>query len=130
LQGRRLIVVLKQTTRAEAVSMPTAGRDRDKAISGVLAMRRFSGYKLTHTPLRATSPLAHPRDPFVHDVFRRLRRRLSDSITGSRSEEAGYNPHTFALGTSFLFALACVGLATLSFRLRWLHKKTSQDRAA
>ena len=44
-------------------------------------------------------------------------------IAGSRSEEAGYNPHTFALGASFLFALACVGLATLSFRLRWMRKK-------
>jgi signal transduction histidine kinase/CheY-like chemotaxis protein len=44
-------------------------------------------------------------------------------ITGSRSENSGYNPHTFALGASFLFALACVGLAALSFRLRWIRKK-------
>jgi len=44
-------------------------------------------------------------------------------IAGSRSENSGYNPHTFAIGASFLFALACVGLATLSIRLRWMRKK-------
>src|SRR5205085_1828574 len=41
-------------------------------------------------------------------------------VTGARSELAGYNPQAFALGVSFLFALACVGLAMLSIRLRWL----------
>ena len=44
-------------------------------------------------------------------------------IAGSVSKNSGYNPHTFALGASFLFALACVGLAALSFRLRWMRKK-------
>ena len=44
-------------------------------------------------------------------------------IAGSRSEDSGYNPHTFAIGASFLFALACVALATLSFRLRWIRQK-------
>src|SRR3984885_11714517 len=44
-------------------------------------------------------------------------------IAGSRSEQAGYNPHVFAIGASFLFAVACVALATLSFRLRLLRKK-------
>src|SRR6202166_795471 len=44
-------------------------------------------------------------------------------ITGSRSEGSGYNPHAFAIGASFLFAIACVALATLSFRLRFLRKK-------
>src|SRR5712675_918105 len=44
-------------------------------------------------------------------------------IAGSRSEESGYDPHAFAIGASFLFALACVGLATLSIRLRFLRKK-------
>src|SRR5207253_10240213 len=29
----------------------------------------------------------------------------------------------FAIGASFLFAIACVALATLSFRLRWMRKK-------
>jgi PAS domain S-box-containing protein len=44
-------------------------------------------------------------------------------ITGSRSEGSGYNPHAFAIGASFLFAIACVALATLSFRLRWMKQK-------
>jgi PAS domain S-box-containing protein len=44
-------------------------------------------------------------------------------IKGSLSENSGYNPHAFAIGASFLFALACVGLATLSMRLRFMRKK-------
>lgn len=42
-------------------------------------------------------------------------------ITGSRTE--AYDPHAFALGASFLFAVACLALATLSMRMRWLRKK-------
>ena len=44
-------------------------------------------------------------------------------IAGSRSEGSGYDPHAFAIGASFLFAIACVALATLSFRLRWMRRK-------
>src|ERR1700761_1487602 len=44
-------------------------------------------------------------------------------IAGSRSEGSGYNPHAFAIGASFLFALACVALATLSMRLRFMRKR-------
>jgi signal transduction histidine kinase/DNA-binding response OmpR family regulator len=44
-------------------------------------------------------------------------------IAGSRSESSGYDPHAFAIGASFLFAVACVALTTLSVRLRWLRKK-------
>ena len=44
-------------------------------------------------------------------------------IAASRSEQSGYNPHAFAIGASFLFAIACLGLATLSVRLRFLRKK-------
>src|ERR1700682_1946265 len=44
-------------------------------------------------------------------------------IAGSRSENSGYDPNAFAIGTSFLFALACVALATLSIRLRWMRKR-------
>ena len=44
-------------------------------------------------------------------------------ITGSRSENSGYDPHLFAIGASMLFALACVALATLSMRLRWMRAK-------
>jgi signal transduction histidine kinase/CheY-like chemotaxis protein len=42
-------------------------------------------------------------------------------ISGSRSGD--YNPHTFAIGASFLFALACLALATVSFRLRMMRQK-------
>ncbi|WP_159011121.1 ATP-binding protein [Bradyrhizobium sp. S69] len=44
-------------------------------------------------------------------------------IEGSRSEHSGYDPNAFALGASFLFAIACVGLAALSMRLRWVHRR-------
>jgi PAS domain S-box-containing protein len=44
-------------------------------------------------------------------------------ISGSRSEGSGYDPHAFAIGASFLFAVACVALATLSIRLRWMRKR-------
>jgi signal transduction histidine kinase/CheY-like chemotaxis protein len=44
-------------------------------------------------------------------------------IVGALSKRSGYDPHTFAIGASFLFALASVGLATLSMRLRWLNGK-------
>ncbi len=44
-------------------------------------------------------------------------------IAGARTENSGYDPQTFAIGIAFLFALACVGLATMSFRFRMLRKK-------
>ena len=44
-------------------------------------------------------------------------------IVGSRAENSGYDPNAFAIGASFLFALACLGLAIQSMRLRFLHRK-------
>src|SRR3954465_1609731 len=44
-------------------------------------------------------------------------------IAGSRAGGSGNNPPAFAIGASFLFALACVALATLSVRLRWIRKR-------
>ncbi|MCK1420158.1 response regulator [Bradyrhizobium sp. 180] len=44
-------------------------------------------------------------------------------VSGSRSENSGYDPNAFAIGASFLFALACLGLATLSMRLRFVNKR-------
>jgi PAS domain S-box-containing protein len=43
-------------------------------------------------------------------------------ISGIRSD-TGYDPNAFAIGASFMFALACLGLATLSFRLRLMRQK-------
>jgi PAS domain S-box-containing protein len=44
-------------------------------------------------------------------------------IAGSRTEVSGYDPQAFAIGTSFLFAIACVALVTLSVRLRLMRRK-------
>ena len=44
-------------------------------------------------------------------------------IAGSRAERSGYDPHAFAIGASFLFAIACAALATLSIRLRFQRRK-------
>ena len=44
-------------------------------------------------------------------------------LSGSRSEQSGYDPKAFALGASLLFAIACVALAMLSMRMRWLRHK-------
>jgi PAS domain S-box-containing protein len=44
-------------------------------------------------------------------------------IAGSTAPNSGYNPHAFAIGASFLFAVACVALATLSIRLRLMRRK-------
>src|SRR5438445_12286125 len=41
-------------------------------------------------------------------------------VIGSRTDK--YDPHMFAIGVSGLFALACVALATMSFRMRMLRK--------
>src|SRR5689334_188322 len=44
-------------------------------------------------------------------------------IAGATSPNSGYDPHNFAIGASFLFAIACVALATLSIRMRLLRRK-------
>src|SRR6202000_393955 len=44
-------------------------------------------------------------------------------ISGSRSEHSGYDPNSFAIGASFLFSIACLALATVSMRLRFLRRK-------
>ena len=44
-------------------------------------------------------------------------------IAGSTSKDSGYDPHAFAIGASMLFALACVALATMSMRMRFLGKR-------
>ncbi len=44
-------------------------------------------------------------------------------ISAATSKDSGYEPHAFAIGASFLFAVACVALATMSIRMRFLHKR-------
>jgi PAS domain S-box-containing protein len=44
-------------------------------------------------------------------------------IFGSQAENSGYDPQLFAIGVSFLFAIACLALATLSIRLRLMRRK-------
>lgn len=42
-------------------------------------------------------------------------------VTGARSGQ--YDPQAFAVGSSFLFACACVGLAMMSMQARWLKRQ-------
>jgi signal transduction histidine kinase/DNA-binding response OmpR family regulator len=42
-------------------------------------------------------------------------------LGGARTEIAGYDPHSFAVGASFLFALACVAIAMLAVHVRKLN---------
>ena len=51
-------------------------------------------------------------------------------ISGSRSEISGYDPNSFAIGVSFLFAIACVALATLEHPAALDAQETAQDRPA
>ena len=44
-------------------------------------------------------------------------------IAASTSPTSGYNPHNFAIGASFLFAMACLWIVTLGIRLRLGRKK-------
>src|SRR6266446_8694955 len=102
--------------------MPTAGRDRDKAISGVLAMRRFFRIKLRMRRFTRRHPwLIFAVRSFM--IFSAAFGGAYGFIAGSRSESSGYEPHVFAIGVSFLFAVACLALAILSFRLRRMRKK-------
>ncbi|MGQ0681263.1 ATP-binding protein [Bradyrhizobium sp.] len=44
-------------------------------------------------------------------------------IAGSTSPVSGYDPHAFAIGASFLFALACLWIVTQGIRLRLMRRK-------
>jgi PAS domain S-box-containing protein len=103
-----------------------AGRARpsrcQKAISGELTMGRVFRVK---TRIRRFTR-RHPWLTFAVRSFMIFSAAFGGAygfISGSRSPDSGYDPHAFAIGASFLFALACVGLATLSMRLRWMRKR-------
>jgi signal transduction histidine kinase/CheY-like chemotaxis protein len=68
----------------------------------------------------------HPRIAFVIRSFVLFSAAFGGAygfIVGSLSKHSGYDPSSFAVGVSFLFAIACVALATLSMRLRFMRKK-------
>ncbi|MDA9400078.1 PAS domain-containing hybrid sensor histidine kinase/response regulator [Bradyrhizobium sp. CCBAU 45389] len=68
----------------------------------------------------------HPRIAFAIRSFMIFSATFGGAygfVSGSRSENSGYDPNAFAIGASFLFALACLGLATLSMRLRFVNKR-------
>ena len=68
----------------------------------------------------------HPRIAFAIRSFMIFSATFGGAygfVTGSRAPNSGYDPNTFAVGASFLFALACLGLATLSMRLRFVNKR-------
>ncbi len=48
-------------------------------------------------------------------------------ITGARSQD--YDPHAFAVGASFLFAVACTALAVQHMRFRWLRRQVRKIAA-
>ncbi|WP_458758925.1 ATP-binding protein [Afipia sp. TerB] len=68
----------------------------------------------------------YPRTAFVIRAFLLFSATFGGAygfLAGSRSEASGYDPNAFAIGASFLFAVACVALALLSMRMRWLRKR-------
>ncbi|GIQ75939.1 PAS domain-containing hybrid sensor histidine kinase/response regulator [Bradyrhizobium sp. RD5-C2] len=44
-------------------------------------------------------------------------------ISGALSSHSGYDPNIFAIGVSFLFALACLWIVTLGIRLRLMRRR-------
>ncbi|WP_166300151.1 PAS domain-containing hybrid sensor histidine kinase/response regulator [Bradyrhizobium sp. 2S1] len=44
-------------------------------------------------------------------------------ISGALSQQSGYDPNAFAIGVSFLFALACLWIVTLGIRLRLMRRR-------
>ncbi|WP_420967862.1 response regulator [Bradyrhizobium sp. B120] len=44
-------------------------------------------------------------------------------ISGALSPHSGYDPNSFAIGVSFLFALACLWIVTLGIRLRLMRRR-------
>src|ERR1700757_4848694 len=68
----------------------------------------------------------HPRIAFAIRSFMIFSATFGGAygfIAGSRAEKSGYDPNAFAIGASFLFPLACLGLATLSMRLRFVNRR-------
>src|SRR5204863_796824 len=114
LQCRRRIVCFKHTaSRADLIQA---------AISGSLAMGRTFRIKLRFRRFGRRHPwLTFAFRSFM--IFSVVFGGAYGFIAGSKTENSGYDPHAFAIGVAFLFALACVALATFSVRLRLMRKK-------
>jgi len=113
LDRARLQPVL--STDQANIAWPTAAR-RDAAMKPVLRLRSrlrlFAG--------------RHPRVVVLLRsllVFSAAFGGAYGFLSGSRAEVSGYDPHSFAIGASFLFALACFGLAIQTMRLRWIRSR-------
>jgi PAS domain S-box-containing protein len=68
----------------------------------------------------------HPRISFAIRAFTIFSITFGSAygfVSGALSDRSHYDPNTFAMGVSFLFALACLALAVVSMRLRWLRRK-------
>src|SRR5438309_24174 len=99
-----------------------SGRLNSSSNLGVIAMGRTFRIKLRFRRFSRRHPwLTFAFRSFM--IFSVVFGGAYGFIAGSRAENSGYDPHAFAIGVAFLFALACVALATLSVRLRLMRKK-------
>ena len=101
--------------------LPTAQCEREVTSVGVV-MGRFLRVKLRIRRLSRRYPrIVSSIRSFM--IFSATFGGAYGFIIGSRSENSGYDPNSFAIGASFLFAIACAALAGLSMRLRWMRKR-------
>jgi PAS domain S-box-containing protein len=103
---RRILLSVK------VVHDPAAGRDIMRGLRIKARLRRLSR--------------RYPRTAFVLRAFILFSAAFGGAygfLAGSRSEASGYDPTAFAIGVSFLFAIACVALAMMSMRMRWLRRQ-------
>ena len=102
-------------------SMVGAGSGATRQVSGSSAGTIFPD-QVTSAALLPAPSVADLHCPLLHDLFRRVRRFLwfhrRKPLSGCR-----LRPQHVCDRRDFLFALACLALATLSFRMRLLRQK-------
>jgi PAS domain S-box-containing protein len=104
-------------------------QDRNRIVAGTESGRQSQGSYAMGWVFRIKLGLRHfarryPKLTFAVRSFMLFSAAFGGAygfIAGSRTDD--YNPHLFAVGASLLFAVACVALAFLSFRLRWIRRK-------
>jgi hypothetical protein len=118
-------VNLKHFAMSATHRLSTTGGDRrlvQTPISGSLAMGRTFRIKLRFRRFARRHPwLTFTFRSFM--IFSVVFGGAYGFIAGAKTENSGYDPHAFAIGVAFLFAIACVALATFSVRLRLMRKK-------